>query len=175
MKKFLALLIAAALILALAACGKTEKDNASEPDTNDTVSAAPQSDKETEAETETDTLTDEAPVEELKEKITGEWGFPGDGSSEDIEHLTFNADGTGTYRALPDKNYTFHYMIHIDHTTYGNGEPYVENMFKIDYDTGESEDFIFFFTDEGKLAFHNSENGGYSGVMSFIDAYTKVK
>lgn len=34
------------------------------------------------------------------------------------------------------------------------------------YDTGETEDILFFFNDEtGHLAFHNSENGGYNGVI----------
>ena len=46
-------------------------------------------------------------------------------------------------------------------------------MLKISYDNGETEDVIFFFTDNGQLAFHNSEDGGYFGVMDNLDVYTK--
>ena len=114
---------------------------------------------------------DAAAVEALQKKIVGTWGFPGDGG-ENAERLTFNADGTGEYQSLGDKHYTFTYVIYIDHRTYANGAPYTENMFTITYDTGDVEDIIFFFTEAGKLAFHNSENGGYSGMIDNFDSYT---
>ena len=164
-----------AMILSLAACGGSDKSSTTEPETSNTSTEAPQSDRETEEATDALTeepLDDDAAIETLKETIVGDWGFPGDGSFEDIEHLTFREDGTGTYKG-PDKNYTFTYVIHVDHRTYNNGAAYVENMLKMSYSTGETEDIIFFFTEQGKLAFHNSENGGYNGVMENLDVFTK--
>ena len=170
MKKLIALLIVCALALSLAACGG--KNDPTEPASNDetTAEAAPMDTETTEPE-ETE-QTDEDLAAELTERLTGTWGCPGDGS-EDFEQLTFNADGTGSYRGVPDKQYTFTYVIHIDHRTYANGAPYVEYMIKLDYDNGVTEDNIFFFTDSGKLAFHNAEDGGYTGQILFIDSLVK--
>ncbi|MBQ7687848.1 MAG: hypothetical protein IJT27_01390 [Clostridia bacterium] len=173
MKKTVALLIALAFILSLAACGNSGKNNAREPGADNTVSGAAQ-DLQTDAADEPadEAQDDAAAVEALKEQIVGVWGFPGDGG-EDAERLTFNADGTGEYQTLNDKRMSFTYEIYIDHRTYNNGAPYTENMFHMEYDTGETEDFIFFFTEAGKLAFHNSDNGGYNGVLDYFDNYTK--
>ena len=170
MKKLIALLLIAALALCLAACGG--KNGPTEPAGNDetTAEAAP-TDAETTEPEETE-QTDEDLVAELTERLTGVWGYPGDGT-EDFEKLTFNADGTGSYRGVPDKQYTFTYAIRIDHRTYANGEPYVEYMIKLDYDNGVTEDNIFFFTDSGKLAFHNAEDGGYNGQILFLDSLVK--
>ena len=174
MKKVFALFIALFCILSLAACGNSGKNNSPEPGTDDTASVSAQ---ELQTDAATDAPTDEAQdddaaVEALKEQIVGVWGFPGDGG-EDAERLTFNADGTGEYQTLNDKRMSFTYEIYIDHRTYNNGAPYTENMFHMEYDTGETEDFIFFFTEAGKLAFHNSDNGGYNGVLDYFDNYTK--
>ena len=182
MKKIIVMLIALALVLSMAACGNSGKNDASAPDTNNT-SAAPESTEEgteatetpedtTEAESADTQAEDAAAVAELTDQIVGTWAFPGDGSP-NAEVLTFNADGTGDYQSIGDKHYTFTYKIYIDHREYANGEPYTENMFTLTYDTGDVEDIIFFFTEAGKLAFHNSENGGYSGMIDNFDVYTK--
>ena len=176
MKKVFALFIALGLILSFAACGNSGKNNTPESGTDDTASESAQdvstTDEATPASTD-DAADDAAAVEALKEQIVGVWGFPGNGG-EDAERLTFHADGTGEYQTLNDKHISFSYEIYIDHrTSYNNGVPYTENMFHMEYDTGETEDFIFFFTESGKLAFHNSENGGYNGVIDYFDNYTK--
>lgn len=174
MKKLIALLMTAVLALSLAACGGAGKNNTSEPDAGNTDVEMPQNDEATEEATEAELQDDTAMVEELQERLTGDWGFPGNGTDDDIEHLTFNEDGTGSYASIASgKNYSFTYTIHIDHRTYNNGEAYVEYMLNMAYDNGETEDFIFFFNDNGQMAFHNSEDGGYFGVMDDIDVFTK--
>lgn len=172
MKKLIALLIVCALALSLAACGG--KNDPTEPAGNETTAEATTAEAATDEATEPEETeqTDEDLLAELTERLTGVWGYPGDGS-EDFEQLTFNADGTGSYRGVPDKQYTFTYAIRIDHRTYANGAPYVEYMIKLDYDNGVTEDNIFFFTDTGKLAFHNAEDGGYSGQILFLDSLVK--
>ena len=174
MKKGFTLFIALFFILSLVACGNSGKKDAPEPGTEDTASGFAQ-ELQTDAATDapTDAQDDAAAVKALEEQIVGVWGFPGNGG-EDAERLTFHADGTGEYQTLNDKHISFSYEIYIDHrTSYNNGVPYTENMFHMEYDTGETEDFIFFFTESGKLAFHNSENGGYNGVIDYFDNYTK--
>ena len=170
MKKLLAFLIVSALVFTLAACGGAGKDNVTDPPADDTASVPTQTDDADV--TGDEEQNDDAAAEELKNQLIGEWGFPGDET--DIEHLTFGADGTGTYRSvITDKNYTFNYVVYIDHREYNNGEPYTESMLRMEYDNGETEDIIFFFTESGKLAFHNADNGGYIGAIDFTDAFTK--
>ncbi len=178
MKKQFAFLIAAALILSIvsfAACGKTgDSVNGTEPTEEETLSAE-ENDAGTEAPEATE-ADDSALIDELKEKVVGEWGFPGDGKETDLERLTFNADGTGEYISLPsNRTLSFSYAISIDHRTYNNGEAYTENMLHMSYDTGESEDIIFFFNENGQMAFHDSDNGGYNGVMDALDVFTKYE
>lgn len=168
MKKFLALFLTLVFVLSMAACGNSGKTDATEPAANETVE--PAQDEETEEAAEPQ--DDAAAVEALREQIVGTWGFPGDGG-EDAERLVFNADGTGDYQSL-EKHYTFTYVIYIDHRTYANGAPYTETMFTVTFDTGDVEDIIFFFTDTGKLAFHNSDDGGYFGMFDNFGEYTKL-
>ena len=173
MKKIFALLTVCALLFTLAACGAGKPAPAA-PETDGTTAQATQN-EETEGETEAEAeqLDDGTKVEEQKQILLGTWGFPGDGSTEDMERLTFNADGTGSYYSFNSKDLTFTYEIHIDHRTYANGAPYEETMLKMAYNNGETEDIIYFFTESGKLAFHNGDNGGYFGVMDNIDCLVK--
>ena len=174
MKKLFALLLASVMLITLAACSDSGKSGESDPVTENSSTEPSQSEKQTESTTEESTTEqqgDDAVVKELKNRLCGDWRFPAEGV--EMEHLKFNADGTGTYKGLEDRNYTFTYVVHLDHRTYGNGEPYVENMLKMTYDNGETEDIIFFFNDNGQMAFHNSEDGGYTGVMYSLDLFTK--
>lgn len=169
MKKVFASLLALILVLSFAACGNSGKPDATEPDADETVSQ-PVPDDQTEDATEPQ--DDAAAVADLQEQIVGTWGFPGDGG-EDAERLVFNADGTGDYQSL-DKHFSFTYVIYIDHRTYANDAPYTENMFTVTSDTGDVEDIIFFFTESGRLAFHNSDDGGYFGMFDNFGEYTKL-
>lgn len=169
MKKVFALCIALVLILSAAACGNSGKTDVTEPAADDTAAQAV---SDAEAEDATEPQDDAAAAAALQEQIVGTWGFPGDGG-EDAERLVFNADGTGDYQSL-DKHYTFTYVIYIDHRAYANGAPYTENMFTVTFDTGDVEDIIFFFTESGKLAFHNSDDGGYFGMFDNFGEYTKL-
>ena len=193
MKKILALLIASALILSLAACAASGRNDTAGADdeTDHTETEAPaeapqageaaeeaaglpgtvEAAGEAAGTQETGPEDDAAAAEALKETILGDWVYPGGGY--ELEHLTFNADGTGTYTGLEDRQYSFTYDVMLDHRTYGNGEAYTENMLRMAYDTGETEDIIFFFNDSGQMVFHDSENGGYTGVMYCIDVFIK--
>ena len=167
MKKLIALLITAALTLSFAACGGPGKNAPSEPNAEDTAAEAPQGDEGTEeaAEAPADEPQDDAALAEAeKAKLIGEWNMSG---VDDIL-LTFNEDGTGAYKFLTEKNITFTYLVSVSHKEYGNGEPYDDYLLNLSYDTGDVEDIIFFFNDEtGNLVFHNSDNGGYSGVIDY--------
>ena len=167
MKKIFAFLIVTALILSLSACGGNGKGNPSESDKQDTITEAPQSDQETEELTDeptTEQLDDTARAEEGKSKILGAWTMNG------VEEITlvFNEDGTGEYNFLTEKNITFTYLVYITETLSDD-----ECMIKVTYDTGEAEEFRFFFNhDTGHLCFHSSEGGGYNGVIDY-DEWTK--
>ena len=109
MKTFLAVLTVSALALSLAACGGAGKNDPSGPDTSDTAARTTQTDEATTEATEapeTEQPDDDSLVEELTNRLTGVWGYPGDGS-EDLEQLTFNADGTGSYKGMEDRQFTF--------------------------------------------------------------------
>lgn len=172
MKKIVALLIAALLILSLAACGNSDKDGSSEKDKGKSTAEATQKAEETEAPAEEVTEAPE-PTEEdpnmvviQQEELIGSWTFPG---MEGYEELTFNEDGTGSYKGINDKDLTFTYTVSPETRQFANGEDYINNMLKIEYSTGEAEDIVIFYNEEHHLCFHNSENGGYSGVISYAE------
>ena len=170
MKKALVCFISLVLILSLAACGKSGKTDPSVPDgTAATEAPAPEETTEEAADAPQD---DAAAIEALQERLTGTWGFPGNGG-EDAERITFRADGTGDYQSLANKHFTFTYELRIDHRTYANGAPYTVNMFTVTCDTGETEDNVFFFTDDGNLAFRSSDESSYSGVFDYIESFKK--
>ena len=162
MKKISALLIAAALVLSLAACSGAGKNAPSEPDTKNTVADAPQSDEETAEATDETTagpLDDTARAEEGRSKLLGTWTMSG----VDEISLAFNEDGTGAYKYLDLKTITFTYSVYITDALSDD-----ECMIKVTYDTGDVEDFRFFFNrDTANLCFHNSEGGGYNGVIEY--------
>ncbi len=109
---------------------------------------------------------DNALAEAEKAKLVGEWNLDGI----DEIGLSFNEDGTGAYHFLTEKTITFTYFVYVSHREYANGAPYDDYLLKMSYDNGEVEDILFFFNDEtGHLAFHNSEHGGYNGVIDYAE------
>ena len=167
MKKLFAILLVTASLLSLAACGGSDNSSQGKPDMSSTAAEAPQSEAEPEAvpaEETPEPLDDEALAEAEKAKLIGDWTMNG---VEEIG-LTFNEDGTGVYHFLNEKIITFTYLVCVSHREYNIGAPYDDYLLKMNYDTGEVEDIIFFFNDEtGHLAFHNSEHGGYGGVLDY--------
>ena len=166
MKKLLALLLAAVLAVSFAACGKKEagkQETAVEPET---VYEATAPEEEAGA-----PLDDAALIAKTVEQLLGVWTV----ASVDQERLTFNADGTGTYVGILDKDLAFTYTVSVAHKAYANGEEYVETMLNINYDTGESEEITATITEENglKMVFH-LDGSGYSGVMNYIDAWIKA-
>ena len=74
---------------------------------------------------------------------------------------------------MTEKNISFTFLVSVSHKTFNNGAPYDDYMLKLSYDTGDVENVIFFFNDDtGNLVFHNSDNGGYCGVIDY-DEWTK--
>lgn len=169
MKKVFVLLLATALLLSLAACGGSGKNSSSNSGVNNTAAEAPQIEEKPEAAPAEETPEppdDEALAEAERAKLVGEWNMNG----VDQIGLTFNADGTGTYHFLDEKIVTFTYLVSVSHRAYNNGAPYDDYMLKMTYGTGEVEDIIFFFNEEtGNLCFHNSEHGGYGGVLDYAE------
>ena len=151
-KKLLLLCVAAALACSLTACGKDSGSKVS--DSN----AAPVS-----SEVDPDT----ALIQESQKKLTGSWVV----RNLDIEQLTFNSDGTGTYKGIFDKDCTFTYTVSAYHQVYNNGDEKVIPLMHVQFSTGEVEDITFVIReDEGnKLVFTNSDyTGGYhDGVFNF--------
>ncbi len=171
MKKVFAMLIAAVLVLSLAACGDSDKGKSSDSGKDSSAVEATQKAEETEAATEavteepaTEQVDDDTLIADRKKNLIGNWSYTG---MEDYLKLVFNEDGTGSYHGIGGEDITFTYQIAVDHKEYGNGEPYVNTLLKMKYDTGETEDIIFWFNSETDMAFHNSDDGGYSGVLSY--------
>ena len=172
MKKVLVLWIAVMLILSLAACDNTASDSKSEGDSSPTA-VATQAAEETEAETEEPEPTepdDSALIEETTAKLIGDWSYTG---LEDYLRLTFNDDGTGSYQGLDGTSFTFTYVVTIVHKEYNNGAPYIDKTMVVDYSTGESEEIVIDFLNE-ELTFHNTDGGGYSGVITDYGAWKRV-
>ena len=124
MIKFFAILLTAALILSLAACGDSASESGNdsgESTAAESVLTAEKTEPATEAKTEpapeTAAVTeppeteasDDALIEAAMTQLMGEWTV----SSVDIERLTFREDGTGTYTGIFDKDCTFTYVVSI--------------------------------------------------------------
>ena len=164
MKKLFAFLTVTALLLSLAACGGAGKSDSSESDKKDNVTATQQNNGETENVPDESTSGQpdiEAIAETAKAKLIGKYNMSG---VDDIS-LVFNEDGTGEYKFLNEKRITFTYLVYAK-----EGMMDGDCMIKMTYDTDEVEDNIFFFNrDTGNLCFHNSENGGYNGVIEYSE------
>ena len=156
MKKIIMLLIAAALMLSLAACGSDEKGKFSDSDLTAVSS---------------EEGADAALIRSSKAKLLGTWTVSG----VDMEQLTFNEDGTGTYEGVFDKKWDFTYTVSTYHQKYNNGDEKVVALLSVSYKTGESEDITFEFRGDAdeKMVFHNSDyTSGYSGYFNF-DEYVR--
>lgn len=166
MKKLFALLLAAALLLCLAACAKTES-----PADGTTTEAAPVSEP-TEAAADTPAPTgDAAHINEIKTQLIGSWHFYG----YDGVKLTFRDNGTGSYLGLDGTERSFLYLVTVMRGKFSNGTEYDYDMLKVEYDNGASENIVIDFREENgtKLILHSFEedgySGGYSGVIEFDD------
>lgn len=189
MKKLFAILLAAALILSLAACGKSDsegKGDSGESTTAEPVRTEEKTEPATDAPTETETepvtepepeteavteapeteASDDALIEEALTQLMGEWTVSG----VDMERLTFREDGTGTYTGIFDKDCTFTYAVSILHTEDNWVSDGTINLLHVAYDTGESEDITFDVRGDAgeKMVLHNGDyTSGYSGFLNF--------
>ena len=155
MKKIITLFIAAALTLSLAACGSDDKGKVS--DSNLTAVSSEED-------------ADTALIKASKAKLLGTWTVSG--LDLDLEQLTFNEDGTGTYEGIFDKKCTFTYTVSTYHQDIGNGKEKVVALMSVNFSTGEAEDITFEIREETneKLVFHNSDyTSGYHGYFNFDD------
>ena len=189
MKKLFAILLAAALILSLAACGKSAPksgDDSGESTAAEPVTTAEKTEPSTEAPTEPETepatepapeteavteapeteASDDALIEEARTQLMGEWTVSG----VDMERLTFREDGTGTYTGIFDKDCTFTYVVSILHTEDNWVSDGTINLLHVTYDTGDAEDITFDFRGDAgeKMVFHSGDySSGYSGFLNF--------
>ena len=128
MKKILALLLTAALLLSLAACGKDkqkEENNA-------------------------------AAITELQNQLVGNWTHYNWIYNSTSNHLVFNADGTGSYQGgvVEDGKYEFDYTFTYTITIAEKGDKYkyTVNQLTIQYnEVDDSETRDFRFLDTGAL------------------------
>lgn len=178
MKRVYALVLSAIMALSLASCSDSAKDSKADKSsaeavttttaTTTTTTTAPVTEASSE-EPESSVPDDSELAAEQQEQLLGDWHY----STIDEETLSFNADGTGKYSSIVSgTEHIFKYTVYISHKEFNNGEPYIDNMMKIEYNTGEVEDIIFEVREEyGKtiLVFRNSESGEYSGVINFPD------
>lgn len=170
MKKLIAILTAAMMIISLAACSNSGKGN--ETVINDSSLAESSKAEETTVQATTveeTTVADETSfIEESKKQLIGSWTING----VDDESLIFNEDGTGSYKGIFDKDCSFTYTVSVFHEKFNNGEENLVALMSVSFDTGETEDITFEVRDESseKLVFHNSDyTSGYSGVFNFDD------
>ena len=174
MKKIAALIIASAFILTLAACSSSGKGKSSEKEQSVTAAETTQKAQETTAAetTEAETLvpdTTEADPNMVvieKEQLIGDWAYP---SLEDVVKLTFNANGTGSYTGLNHESLSFTYELTPELKHFNNGSEHINNVLKMSYANGEAEDIIIFNMENGCLGTHNSEDGGYGGILEFSE------
>ena len=160
MKKLITLFVAAALMLSLVACGDSHNDDKEKVSDSNLTSVSGEEDADT------------ALIKASKKELLGTWTVSG----VDMEHLTFNEDGTGTYGGIFDKKCTFTYAVSTYHQVYNNGDERVVALMKVKFSTGEAEDITFEFRGDAdkKMVFHNSDyTGGYSGCFNF-DEYIKA-
>ena len=170
MKKTIKLLLVGLLLLSLVACGKSEENK---PDETGTGNDQTEDVNEPEDPRE---LSDEQLIAQVKAELVGEWYCP----IVELEHLTVNEDGTGHYVGL-DKDVTFTYSIRVERLERENNGRLIDDIMKIDYDNGETEEVIFLIGDEEivgnpgktKMLFNTLDHGGYSGVMNFFDPWVK--
>ena len=159
-RRITALLIAAALLMALTACGDDGSDDKENVSDSDAMAVSSQED------------SDAALIYASKAKLYGTWTFSG----VDLEQLTFKKDGTGTYEGIFDKKCTFTYTVSTYHQVYNNNSEKVIALMSVSFSTGESEDITFEFRGDNdeKLVFHNSDyTSGYYGNFNF-DEYVKA-
>ena len=149
MKKILTLLTVTVLILSLAACGNNGKKEETPATETGTSAGAPQ----------TEPVDDPDDIASQGAKLIGNWYA----TDLPLVKLAFSKDGTGTFTNYDGSTLSFNYSQY-DYHVFNSGDEY---MIKIDYETGESEDIIFWYNEDGSLHFHNSDHGGYTGVMDF--------
>ena len=172
MKKLLALLIGVIFVISLAACAKSNTGGRTETPADESVSESAKATEPAEDTTEEpseEEKDDAALVEEAEKQLAGTWTM--------IEQQTivFKEDGTGVLTDLNGVKTAFDYTLRVEHRKYGNGEKYVVNLLKIDYETGDSDDILISFGEDNgqRLVFRNSDGGGYNGFINYIDAWTK--
>ena len=122
--------------------------------------------------TSTRDLSDAELAEAAKDSLIGTWSYVG---MEEVERLIFDEDGTGTYMGLSDRNYSFTYAVSIVHKEYNNGDPYIDTVLTISYNTGESEEIVIRFReDTQELTFSTADGGSYSGsYMNYFGGWKK--
>lgn len=178
--------MALTLILSLAACGGCSSEKKSESNSASAVETAQATEQSEQGDSvagtwanddesgETITFNDdETLTKETMAKLVGDWTYTG---MEDYVKLTFNEDGTGSYDGIDVTGLSFTYELTMEHKEYGNGEPYIDQTLKVNYSTGESEEIVIGFLEEGqeKLTFHTTEGGGYNGVITDYGAWIRA-
>ena len=129
-------------------------------------------DEPTEAEA-TEEADDETLTKETMAKLVGDWTYTG---MEDYVKLTFNEDGTGSYEGIDVTGLTFTYELTMEHKEFNNGEPYVDKTLKMNYSTGESEEIVIRFLEEGQetMTFSTTEGGGYTGIVTYYGGWIRA-
>lgn len=159
MKKIITLLIAAALMLSLTACGDSGSEGKEKVSNSNLPAVSSEEDG------------DSSLIKASQAKLIGTWTISG----VDMEQLTFNEDGTGTYEGIFDKKCTLTYTVSTYHQVYNNGDEKVVALMSVSFSTGEAEDITFEFRGDAddKLVFHNSDyTSGYHGYINF-DEYER--
>ena len=154
MKKIFTLFIAAAMLLSMVACGNSDQDDKGKVSDSNLSAVSSEEDADT------------ALIKASKAKLLGTWTYSG----VDLEQLTFNEDGTGTYEGIFDKMCTFTYAVSTYHQVYNNGDEKVVALMRVNFSTGETEDITFEFRGDAdeKMVFHNSDyTSGYYGYFNF--------
>lgn len=178
--------MALTLILSLAACGEGGSDKKSESNSSSAAEMAQATEQSEQGDSvvgtwinddesgETITFNDdETLTKETMAKLVGDWTYTG---MEDYVKLTFNEDGTGSYEGIDVTGLTFTYELTMEHKEFNNGEPYIDKTLKVNYSTGESEEIVIRFLEDGQetMTFSTTEGGGYTGVITYYSGWIRA-
>ena len=189
MKRSILLFVIVMIIVFLSACGnpgssseaeenKTQEENSTVAQTNDSSQTESTQVEETYETVQETTLDCERLIEANRSELVHSWTQKEKSSGDTSESLIFNSDGTGSYKGVDNKNYTFTYKISITPSKDDAYEADQKIIIKYnEIDDSETRDFHFSefgvlylnFSDHNVIAFDKYVTDDLTGMVRIED------